>query len=129
MGFSCLLFKDCCTIIIFQCFHCLGLSICLLPHFSILGFDWFIFCLLRHYTISSRLTLFHYLYVTSVLCYQLQLSPLLYVTSLHLLFHQVFHCFIIFFTLTVLFSAFIVPSSVCDVSHYTISSNLQLLHC
>jgi len=67
-----------------QDFHCF--IIFLLCHSNVLGFYCSIFCLLRHYTISSRIPLFHYLFVISLLCSQLRLFPLLFVTSLYYLF-------------------------------------------
>src|SRR6218665_1793434 len=45
---------------------------------SVFGFSCLLFCLLRHYkpTISSKSLLFHYLFVASMLCSRLQLSPI-----------------------------------------------------
>ena len=82
----------CPTMISLQCFRC------------------FIICLLRHYSISSMLPLFYYLFITSPLCSTLRLPPL-FVASLDYIFKvfsvllsvcyvtilslQCFHCFII----------------------------------
>src|SRR6218665_1780181 len=74
----------CCVTIISSSLHCF--VICLLSHCSILGFNCSIFCLLRHHTISSRFPLLHYLFVTSLLCSRLQLSPLLFVRLLYYFF-------------------------------------------
>ena len=90
-------------------------------------------CLLRHYTISLRVPLFYYLFVTqlyyffkvfivpnflnlfvtSLLCSRLQLSPLLFIASLYLQVSIVSLsvCYVI-----ALFSASIVPSSDCYVT-------------
>src|SRR6218665_3108412 len=58
----------------------------MLRHCSVLGFSCSIFCLLRHYTISSRFPLFHFLFVTSLLCSRHLLFHLLFVTSIYYLF-------------------------------------------
>src|SRR6218665_2542069 len=64
----------------FYCFIIIGL----LRHCSVLGFDCLFLCFLCHYTISSRFPLFHYLFVTSLLCsmLRLHLSLPLFLTSL-----------------------------------------------
>src|SRR6218665_1970869 len=78
-----------------QGFHCF--IICLLRHCSFFGFDCSIFCLLRNYNYYFfKVLLFRNLFVTSLLCSRLRLSPLLFVASAaSLLFLQGFHCFII----------------------------------
>src|SRR6218665_1153942 len=65
-------------------FYCF--IICLLRHCSFVVFDCSMFCLLRNYTISSRLSLFRNMFVTPLLCSRLQLSFLLFVTSLYYCF-------------------------------------------
>src|SRR6218665_2261085 len=64
---------------------------CFLRHCSLLGLDCSIFCLLRHYSISQGLPLFHYLFVTSLHCSWLQLSPLLFVASLYIFKFPLFY--------------------------------------
>jgi len=56
-----------------QGFHWFIRPICLLRDCSFLGFDCLFLCLLRHYTVSSSFQLFHYLFVTSLLCSMLRL--------------------------------------------------------
>src|SRR6218665_2950989 len=64
-----------------QCFHCC--IICLLRHYTV-------------YTISSRFPLFHYLFVTLLLCSMLRLSlPLLHKSLLYLSKDCLFICFTI----------------------------------
>ena len=60
----------------------------MLRHCSVRGFDCIVLstCLLRHYEVSSRCPLFHYLFVSSLLCSGLPRSPLLCVTSLSYFF-------------------------------------------
>src|SRR6218665_3390228 len=101
------------------------LSVCYFTILSLQGFYCFFFCFLRHYTISSRIPLFHYLFVTSPyylfkvsivslsVCYVTALlyastvsSSASYVTILSL---QCFHCFII-----------------CFLRHHTISSRRSI---
>src|SRR6218665_692048 len=67
-----------------QGFHCF--IICLLRHCSVLCFDCLFLCFLRHYTIFSRLPLFYYLFITSLLCSMLRQSLPLFLTSQHYLF-------------------------------------------
>src|SRR6218665_297377 len=55
-------------------------SVCYIAMLSPRGFLCFIICLLRHQTISSRLALFWFLLITSLLCSRLRLSPLPFVT-------------------------------------------------
>jgi len=83
----------------------------LLCHCSVLGFNSPIFCLLRHYTISSRFPLFHYLFLTALVCCRLQLSPLLQLFHCRPTIFQGFHYFII-----------------CLLRHKTISSRFPLFH-
>src|SRR6218665_2947901 len=64
-----------------QGFHCF--IICLLRHCSVLGVS---FCVLRHNAISSGFPLSYHLFVTSLFCSRLQLSPLMFVMSLYYLF-------------------------------------------
>jgi len=74
--------------------------------------------LLRHYTFSPWFSLFHYLFVTSVLCSRLRQSLLLFVTSL-LSLHG-FHCFIICLLRYCLFF--------CLLRHYAFCSWFPLFH-
>src|SRR6218665_493827 len=71
-------------------------SFCLLRHCSVLCFDCLFLCFSRHYSISSRFPLFHYLFVTSLLysrfSWSIFLCILCYVTRLSL---QGFYCVII----------------------------------
>ena len=73
----------------------------------------------RHNTISSRLKLFPYMFVTgtSLFCYQLQLSPVLSVTSLYYFFKDSigFKVFLSVCYVNAL-SAAIVPSSACHAT-------------
>src|SRR6218665_3428631 len=86
-----------CSVLGFDCSIC-----CLLRHYTInssfplfcyfmlrhcsgLGSRCLLFCLLRHCTFFKVL-LFHYLFVTTLLCSRLQLSPILFVTSLYYFF-------------------------------------------
>ena len=82
LGFDCLFLCSNVTILSLQCFHCCIICllrhhrlflkgfhcfiICLLRHCSVLGFDCLFFCLLHTYILSSRFSLFHYLFVTSL---------------------------------------------------------------
>ena len=67
------------------------------------------------YYLLKRFPLFHYLFLTPLLCSQLELSPLLFVTSLYYLFMDSVvslpACYV-----TALFSDSIVPSAVCCVT-------------
>src|SRR6218665_373633 len=63
-----------------RCFH--RFIMCLLSHCSVSGFDCLVLCLLRHYVISLKSALFHYLFVASLLCSRLRLSLPLFVTPL-----------------------------------------------
>jgi len=74
----------CPTILSLQCFHCF--IICLLRHLSVLGYDCLFLCLLRHYLISAMFPLFHYLFVTPLLCSRLLLSLPLFFAPLYFLF-------------------------------------------
>src|SRR6218665_1154115 len=53
------------NILFLRGFHCFAINICLLRHCSVLGFSC-LFCVLRHYTVSSRRQLLHCLFVTSL---------------------------------------------------------------
>jgi len=120
-----------------QGYHCF--IICVLCHCSVLGFDCLFFSLLRHYTISSRFALFHYLFVTtpcylfkvsivlvryllitSLLCSRLRLSRLPLVTSLWFLLKVsigafiiclLCHCCVLYFDC--LFLCFVTCTSLC----------------
>src|SRR6218665_2709329 len=59
-----------------------SLSVCYATILSLQGLHCFIICLLRHHTISSRFPLFHYPFVTSLLCSMLRLCLPLFLTSL-----------------------------------------------
>jgi len=119
------------------------LSVCYFTILSLQGFYCFIFCLLRHHTTSLRFSLFHYLFVTSVLCSWLRLSLPLFLTSLYYLIKdsfvslpvcyvtilslQGFHCFIICLLRhcsVVCFDCLFL----CLLRHYTISSMFPLFH-
>jgi len=65
-----------------QGFHCF--IICLFRHCSILCFDCIFLRFLRHYTLSSRFPLFHYVLVTSLFVCSLRLSLPLFVMRYHL---------------------------------------------
>src|SRR6218665_969755 len=99
----------------------------LLRHCSVLCFDCLFLCFLRHYrpAISSRFSLFHYLFVTSLLCSRLQLSLPLFLTSLYYLFEvsivSLSVCYV-----TALFEASIVFS--CLLHHYTLYLKFSLFH-
>ena len=81
-----------------QGIHCF--IICFLRHCSVLVSECLFLYLLCHYTIHSRFPLFHYLFVTSLLCSRLRLSLPLSVMSIHYsrfpMFHYLFvvslHC-------------------------------------
>src|SRR6218665_2432925 len=68
------------TILSLQCFHCFIIR--LLRHRFVLDFDCYFICFIRHLTISSKYPIFHYLFVTSLICSSLRLSLSLFVTSL-----------------------------------------------
>src|SRR6218665_1535084 len=105
-------------------------SVCYVAMPSTHGFHWFIICLLRHHAISSRLTLFHYLFLTSLLYPRLRLSlPLLFTSPCFLLkvfiglllrhccvlgFDCLFLCFVT--SVYYLFKVSIVSLSVCYVA-------------
>src|SRR6218665_1414589 len=101
-------------------------SVCYVAMPSTHGFHWFIICLLRHHAISSRLTLFHYLFLTSLLCPRLRLSlPLLFTSPCFLL--KVFIGLLSVCCVTVVFWASTGSSSVL-LLHCTISSKFPLFH-
>src|SRR6218665_1405944 len=95
------------TILFLQGFHCF--IIYFLHHCSVLSFNCPIFCFLRHYTTSSRFPLFHYLFVTSMFCSWLRLSPLLFATSLYYFFKLAIVSLSICYVIALL-SALIIPS-------------------
>jgi|SRR6218665_940378 len=107
-------------------FHCF--IICLLSHCSVLGFSCLFFFLFRHYPFSSIFPLFHYLFITSLLCSRLQLFLLpkfFYLLRHNILFLQGFHCFII----CLLSHCCVLGFScllLCLLRHHTISSSF---HC
>src|SRR6218665_2856066 len=71
-----------------------SLSVCYVTILSSKGLHCFYICLLRHHTISLRFPLFHYPFVTSLLCSILRVSLPLFITSLFY-YNQGFHCFMI----------------------------------
>src|SRR6218665_4030405 len=87
---------------------------------SLRGYHWFIICLLRYYTvytISSRFPLFHYLFVTLLLCSMLRLSMPLFLTSLYYVFNVSIVLLSVCYV-TALFYASTVYASVSDVLYY-----------
>ena len=103
----------------------LSVSSMKLHHCSVLGFNSSIFCLLRHYTISSSLHLFRYLfYVNALFSASFVPSSLSFITILFSVYSRFALFHYLFVTSLILFSASIVPSSV-----YVSILILQDFHC